>query len=177
VRHLQQTYFGQKSAPEWTLADDGKFPPTYPNTYRLPGGVPLSAELPSAKRGLASERHKPWSANQSGQVNMEWVTPESSLQWQAFRRLAKRLQGRGSDLLVVVGPLNEHMMNDATREKYLGFRIAVAAWLSAEGIRFVVPEALPSDGFADASHPLTQGYERLAKRLAADPMFKTWLGQ
>jgi hypothetical protein len=174
---LQQTYFGQKSAPEWTLADDGKFPPTYPNTYRQPVGVPLSAELPSAKRGLASERHKPWSANQSGQVNMDWVTPESSLQWQAFRRLAKRLQGRGSDLLVVVGPLNEHMMNDATREKYLGFRIAVAAWLSAEGIRVVVPEALPSDGFADASHPLTQGYERLAKRLAADPMFKTWLGQ
>ncbi len=177
VRHLQQTYFGQKSAPEWTLADDGKFPPTYPNTYRLPVGVPLSAELPSAKRGLASERHKPWSANQSGQVNMDWVTPESSLQWQAFRRLAKRLQGRGSDLLVVVGPLNEHMMNDATREKYLGFRIAVAAWLSAEEIRVVVPESLPSGEFADASHPLTQGYERLAKRLAADPMFKTWLGQ
>ena len=177
VRHLQQTYFGQKSAPEWTLTDDGKFPPMYPYTYRLPVGVPLSVELPSAKRGLASERHKPWSANQSGQANMEWVTPEGSLQVQAFRRLAKWLQGRGSDLLVVVGPLNEHMMNDATREKHLGFRIAVAAWLSAEGIRFVVPEALPSGGFADASHPLTQGYERLAKRLAADPMFKTWLDQ
>ncbi|MBT6789035.1 MAG: hypothetical protein HOA45_05170 [Verrucomicrobia bacterium] len=177
VRHLQQTYFEQKSAPEWTMADDGKFPPTYPNTYRLPVGVPLSAELPSAKRGLASERHKPWSANQSGQVNMEWVTPESSLQWQAFRRLAKRLKGRGSDLLVVVGPLNEHMMNDTTREKYLGFRIAVAAWLSAEGIRFVVPEVLPRDEFADASHPLTQGYERLAKRLAAAPVFQSWLGQ
>jgi hypothetical protein len=108
---------------------------------------------------------------------MDWVTPESSLQWQAFRRLAKRLQGRGSDLLVVVGPLNEHMMNDATREKYLSFRIAVAAWLSAEGIRVVVPESLPSGEFADASHPLTQGYERLAKRLAAAPVFQSWLGQ
>ncbi|MDP6915954.1 MAG: hypothetical protein QGF29_12730 [Verrucomicrobiota bacterium] len=177
VRHLQQTYFGQKSAPEWTLADDGKFPPMYPYTYRLPVGVPLSAELPSAKRGLASERHKPWSANQSGQANMEWVTPEGSLQWQAFRRLAKWLQGRGSDLLVVVGPLNEHKMNDATMEKYLGFRIDVAAWLSAEGIRVVVPESLPSGEFADASHPLTQGYERLAKRLAAAPVFQSWLDQ
>ena len=180
ARHLQQTYFDQKSAPEWTLADDGKFPPTYPNTYRLPvgvEGVPLSAESPRAERGLASERHKPWSANQSGQVNMEWVTPGSSLQWQAFRRLAKRLQGRGSDLLVVVGPLNEHMMNDATREKYLGFRSAVAAWLSEEDIRFVVPEVLTSDEFADASHPLTEGYERLARRLAPGPVFRAWLGQ
>jgi len=177
VRHLQQTYFSQKSAPEWTLADDGKFPPAYPNTYRLPVGIPLSSELPSVKRGLASERHKPWSSNQSGKVNMEWVTPENSLQWLAFRRLANRLQARGSNLLVVVGPLNEHIMNDGTLEKYQVFRTAVAAWLSVEGIRFVVPEVLPSDEFADASHPLTEGYERLAKRLIADPVFKTWLSQ
>ncbi|MDP7586239.1 MAG: hypothetical protein QF920_10585, partial [Verrucomicrobiota bacterium] len=177
VRHLQQTYFGQKSAPEWTLADDGKFPPTYPNTYRLPVGVPLSAELPSAKRGLASERHKPWLANQSGKVNMEWVTPESSWQWRAFCRLAKRLQGRGNELLVVVGPLNEHMMNDATREKHRSFRSTAVAWLEGEGIRFVVPELLPSEEFADASHPLTEGYKRLAKRLAEESLFRAWLGQ
>ena len=108
---------------------------------------------------------------------MEWVTPENSLQWLAFRRLANRLQARGSNLLVVVGPLNEHIMNDGTLEKYQVFRTAVAAWLSVEGIRFVVPEVLPSDEFADASHPLTEGYERLAKRLIADPVFKTWLSQ
>ncbi|HJN90580.1 MAG TPA: hypothetical protein QGG93_09630 [Verrucomicrobiota bacterium] len=180
VRHLQQTYFDQKSAPEWTLADDGQFPPTFPNTYRLPlgvQGVPLSFESPSAKRGLASERHKSWSANSPGSLNMEWVTPKSSLQWQAFRRLAKRLQGRGSDLLVIVGPLNEHMMNDETREKYIGFRTAVTVWLKAEEIRFIVPGVLPSAEFADASHPLTEGYERLAKRLADEPVFRAWLGQ
>ncbi len=108
---------------------------------------------------------------------MEWVTPESSLQWQAFRRLAKRLQGRGSDLLVVVGPLNEHMMNDETRVKYVGFRAAVTDWLKAEEIRFVVPRVLPSTEFADASHPLTEGYERLANRLAAEPVFRAWLGE
>ena len=66
---------------------------------------------------------------------------------------------------------------DATLEKYQFFRTAVAAWLSVEGIRFVVPEVLPTDEFADASHPLTEGYERLAKRLIADPVFKTWLSQ
>jgi hypothetical protein len=80
-------------------------------------------------------------------------------------------------LLVVVGPLNEHMMNDSTREKHHGFRTAVADWLSAEEICFVVPEVLPSDDFADASHPLTEGYGRLAKRLATNSVFKTWLGQ
>ena len=108
---------------------------------------------------------------------MEWVTPESSRQWQAFRHLAERLQGRGNKLLVVVGPLNEHMMNEATRAKHQGFRTTVAAWLDNNRIRFVMPELLPSEEFADASHPLTKGYERLAKRLAAEPVFRTWLGQ
>lgn len=180
ARHLQQTYFGQQSAPEWTLADDGTFPPAYPNTYRLPvgvSGIPLSSEPPSPDRGAASGRHKSWAASQSGQVNMEWVTPESSLQWQAYRRLAKRLKGRGCDLLVVVGPLNEHMMNGATRAKHQEFRSTVATWLDAERIRFVMPEILPSEEFADASHPLTKGYERLAKRLTAEPVFRAWLGQ
>ena len=180
VRHLQQAYFGQESLPEWTLADNGNHPPSYPNTYRLlPGveGVRLSAEALSPDRGLASERHEPWLANQSGKVNMEWVTPESSRQWRAFCRLAERLQGRGNELLVVVGPLNEHMMNDATREKHRSFRSTVLAWLEGEGIRFVVPKLLPSEEFADASHPLTEGYERLAKRLAEESVFRAWLGQ
>ena len=180
VRHLQQAYFEQESLPEWTLADNGNHPPSYPNTYRLlPGveGVNLSAEAVSPDRGLASERHKPWLVNQSGKVNMEWVTLESSRQWRAFCRLDKRLQGRGNELLVVVGPLNEHMMNDSTREKHRSFRSTAVVWLEGEEIRFVVPEILPSEEFADASHPLTEGYERLAKRLAKESVFRAWLGQ
>jgi hypothetical protein len=39
----------------------------------------------------------------------------------------------------------------------------------------VVPEALPSALYADASHPLTQGYELLARRICADEMFRNWL--
>jgi hypothetical protein len=34
---------------------------------------------------------------------------------------------------------------------------------------------LPSELYADASHPLTQGYELLAKRLCQDPGFVAWL--
>jgi hypothetical protein len=38
-----------------------------------------------------------------------------------------------------------------------------------------VPETLPSALYADASHPLTEGYALLAKRISADPQFRNWL--
>jgi hypothetical protein len=34
---------------------------------------------------------------------------------------------------------------------------------------------LPSDLYADASHPLTDGYDLLAKRIYADQRFRRWL--
>jgi hypothetical protein len=39
----------------------------------------------------------------------------------------------------------------------------------------VVPETLPSELYADASHPLTQGYELLAKRIYTVERFRKWL--
>jgi len=38
-----------------------------------------------------------------------------------------------------------------------------------------VPDILPSELYADASHPLTAGYELLAKRIYADESFRKWL--
>jgi hypothetical protein len=47
--------------------------------------------------------------------------------------------------------------------------------LRQNNVRVVVPEALPSALYADASHPLTQGYELLANRICADETFGNWL--
>jgi hypothetical protein len=40
-----------------------------------------------------------------------------------------------------------------------------------------VPETLPSPLYADASHPLTEGYELLAGRISRDPAFRAWLAR
>ena len=47
--------------------------------------------------------------------------------------------------------------------------------LEEKGIQHVVPDLLPSDHYADASHPLTQGYTLLAKRLLENDVFQRWL--
>jgi hypothetical protein len=169
VSHLQNAYFGQKGILNWTLEN--------------PVGIPLSqfrCRVPSAarddaKRGPKSPRHKPWFAGGANKTRFDWVAPDSSLQWRAFQRLVGILRERGNDVLVVLGPFNEHLMADESRRAYRKFRDETAAWLSRNQIPHLTPELLPSALYADASHPLTEGYELLARNIYRDGTFQKWL--
>ena len=181
VNHLQDAYFGQKSILKWTLADDGGSPPRYPNVWRNPLSQ-ITFAVPSApeddpQRGPRSARHKPWSTNAVGTTRFDWVALESSLQWQAFQRVIELLQERDNEIFVVLGPFNEHMMADENRPAYRELRDGVSVWLSKKHIAHVLPEPLPSSLYADASHPMTEGYEQLAKQIFLDASFQQWLGR
>lgn len=179
VGHLQNAYFEQKSILQWTLADDGGDPPRYPNVARNPLAritcrVPVAPAI-DPQRGPASPRHQPWSATSKTPVGFDWVSLDASLQWQAFQRLVRLLRDRHNDVLVVVGPFNEHLIAPESREGYRALRDGIAAWLRAQGVPCVVPAPLASELYADASHPLTAGYEALAGVLMADESFRGWL--
>lgn len=181
VGHLQSAYFGQKSILDWTLADDGGDPPRYPNACKNPfwqitWSVP-SAPKADPERGPQSARHKPWLANGAGPSHFEWVALERSLQWRAFQRVLGILQQRGNDVLVVIGPFNEHLVAEENRPAYRESRDGVASWLAERQVPHVVPELLPSALYADASHPLTEGYARLAREIWRNGKFQEWLGR
>ena len=178
VNHLQNISFNQKSMPDWTLEQGTGEPPTHPNAYKNPF-TQITLRVPIApafdpERGPASARHKSWSTTGEGSTRFEWVTLESSLQWAAFQRLTRLLAARGNEVLVVVGPFNEHLMAAENRAAYHQLRAGVAAWLKNNQIPCIVPEPLASPLYADASHPLTEGYRALAQRLHADATFQDW---
>ena len=178
VNHLQNTAFNQRSIPDWTLEQGPGEPPTHPNAYKNPF-TQISLQVPTApaqdpERGPASARHKPWSATGEGSTRFEWVSLESSLQWSAFQRLALLLRQRGNDVFVLVGPFNEHMMTEENRAAYRPLRDGVATWLRTNQFPHLVPEPLPSPLYADASHPLTEGYHALAEQLHRDATFAKW---
>lgn len=169
AEHLQIAYFGGMNVMDWTLANDGGDPPRHPNVYRNPLAQ-ITLNVPSApendsKRGPRSRRHRPWTATSDGPMQFEWVDLNRSLQWAAFQRLLQILRDRGNEVLVMVGPFNEHMMTEKNRVVYLKLRDGVAKWLTGQHISSVVPDTLPSALYADASHPLTDGYKLLAERL------------
>ncbi len=179
VNHLQNVYFGQKGILNWTMENDGGSPPRYPNLWRNPL-TQITLAVPSgarddAKRGPKSPRHKPWSVSGASKTRFDWVALESSLQWGAFQRLVGILRERGNDVLVVQGPFNEHLMTEESQRAYRKHRDGITAWLSQNQVPHLVPELLPSALYADASHPLTEGYELLAKRIYGDETFRKWL--
>lgn len=178
VNHLQNVSFNQKSIPDWTLEAGTGEPPGRPNTYKNPLAQ-LTLRVPAApaldpERGPASARHQPWSTSGEGTTRFEWVTLESSLQWAAFQRLTRLLRARGNDVLVVVGPFNEHLLAAENRAPYRVLRDGVAAWLKENQVPVLVPEPLASPLYADASHPLTEGYRVLAQQLHRDATFQEW---
>lgn len=179
VGHVQNAYFDQKSVLAWTLEEDGGSPPHYPNSFKNPLAqitlVVPSAPADDPQRGPNSPRHKPWSTDGKGTTRFEWVGLDASLQWKAFQRTMNRLRERGNDVLVVLGPFNEHLMAEDNRPEFRKIRDGIAAWLKENQIPFIMPETLPSELYADASHPLTAGYELLARRIYADAQFQSWL--
>ena len=177
--HLQNAYYGQRSLPQWTLAEDGGDPPAHPNAWRNPlaplrGGIPQEAPRDPA-RGPESHRHKRWDAGGGEPAHFDWVNLDNSLQWGGFRRVIQVLRSRGNDVLVVVGPFNEHMIAVDQRPTYRTLRDGVTSWLKSNSVRAITPETLPTEFYADASHPLTEGYEVLGRRLFEDMSFRAWV--
>jgi hypothetical protein len=177
--HLQIAYYDQRSLAGWTLEEDGNEPPNYPNAWRNPL-EPLKHGIPSepavdSQRGLLSPRHRPWNSGGAEASHFDWVDANRSLQWHAFERFIGLLRNRGNDVLVLLGPFNEHLIAEDQRPDYVRLRDRISAGLRSTGVHVLVPHTLPSGLYADASHPLTQGYALLARRLLADPDFNRWL--
>lgn len=180
IQHLQTAYLEEKSLLSWTLADDGGDPPRYPHAWQNPfaqiGTVVPSAPAQDPERGPDSPRHRAWSQGGAGPTRFDWVALDRSLQWQGFQRLVRQLRDRGNDVLVVLGPFNEPMILEESRPGFRRLHDGIRQWFTGQGIPHVVPEPLPPDLFADASHPLTEGYHVLAQRLYQDAVFRKWLG-
>ncbi len=178
ANHLQVAYFGQKNILSWTLEEDANNRSRLPNAYKSPFSQ-ISLEVPpepanDPERGPTSPRHKPWSGTGHGSTRFDWVQLDQSLQWAAFQRLLQVLKSRGNDVLVLVGPFNEHIMAEENRPQFRRLRDGILEWLAKNQVQHVVPATLPSTLYADASHPLTEGYQALAKDLFGDATFRSW---
>jgi len=157
--HLQYAYFGEgetpRTIPKWTL-DHPYENPLKAVTGKLPAPADQGQQEPISwmKRGIPKD-------------NMPWVDLAGSIQWRSFLRAVEILRQRGNTVMVLVGPFNEHLLKDPSREKYAALKRDIEAGLKERGIAYVAPEPLPSDQYGDASHPLSAGYALLAQELVS----------
>jgi hypothetical protein len=167
VKHLQIAYFDNTDLPLWTTE----------HPYESPTSA-VSLELPSPDEPPSPDlAAKPWteSRNFKGKDDFPWVELESSFQWSSFKRALKILEDRGNRVFVLVGPYNEHKLTDQSRKIYRRRLGEADAWLRENGVPHAAPAVLPSEYYADASHPLAEGYKLLAQRLLEDETFVRFL--
>ncbi|MCW3055557.1 MAG: hypothetical protein JWN14_4727 [Chthonomonadales bacterium] len=179
VNHLDNVYFDQQSIPNWTLAQDSSDPPQSPNAWRNPLAQ-ITLRVPGEpkddpQRGPSSPRHKPWNASRATPTHFDWVPLQESLQWHAFQHTVELLRSRGNDVLVILGPFNESMVAEEQRPTLHHLEEGITTWLTTHNVAHLVPQTLPSALYADASHPLTDGYAQLASDIYQNPDFKYWL--
>jgi hypothetical protein len=124
----------------------------------------ISSALPPSEDSHA-QRLVPWAQRPEALVLTRFEPLNEDVQWQAFLRIVSLLESRGNDVLVLLGPMNEHMMAPPTLEVYLRLKGEMSESLRARQVRFFVPSVLPSDHYGDICHPLGAGYEELAREL------------
>ncbi|MBN1419895.1 MAG: hypothetical protein JXP34_14030 [Planctomycetes bacterium] len=165
ANHIRIAYFGDTDLAGWALAHP------YENPLRA---ITLSLPSPDEPPDPVPVA-KPWTEQGIARFRPPWVDLETSFQWRSFREAVRLLSERGNRVFVLVGPFNEHMLEDESLRTYETLKGGIAAWLREQGIPHAVPAALPSEVYADASHPIAEGYRTLADRLLEDQDFRRFL--
>jgi hypothetical protein len=162
--HLAVAYFDNTELITWARENP------YANPLER-----ITLELP-APSTAARRAQVAWTDTIGAPVDFAWVDPTNSLQWRSFQRTVRTLLARNNKLLVIVGPFNEHMINEDGIEAYTAIKRSIDNWLGEQHIPHYVPPPLPSDLYADASHPLGKGYALLAEQILRDDSFSQFLG-
>jgi hypothetical protein len=131
----------------------------------------VTGQLPEPKETI--EPVKPWNAGDETRYDFPWVGLETSLQWRFFRDSIEVLRERGNTVFVVVGPFNEHMMTEESLALYEQIKSGIEEWLRINNVPYYIPPTLPSEYYADASHPLGEGYKLMAEWIYGNKSFES----
>jgi hypothetical protein len=156
---------GGDSPAKWLLKHPLRMPrPTLPLT--LPDSMPVPPDVQAV----------PWNASDKyGIQNPDWVLPQDSFQWRQFRKTVELLQSRNKQVFVVLGPYNEHMLTQEARDQFVNVKKDITKWLEESKVAYSAAELLPSEMYADSSHPLAVGYELMASNLWKSASFQQFL--
>jgi len=159
--HLKINYFGSMDLPTWTLEH--------------PYESPLKAVAFDLRTSADYDQneHVPWTEKGIAKADFQWVGLATSLQWSFFKQTVELLKARRNTVFVLVGPFNEHMLKEDSHNVYRKMKSEIEAWLQQNNVPYYMPPVLPSEFYRDASHPLSEGYEMLAKQLFENQSFKS----
>ncbi len=157
VRHLTllclQNSDADVSFPKWFVAHP------YQNPFKKSAARldSLFVEAEKAKQTVTK--------TESQKTDLPFVELGKSFQWKYFLKTIDILQERGNKVFVIVGPFNEHILEQPSIDLLAKIKAEAEKTLIDKKIDYIIAPVLPEDCFADASHPTAAGYEILAKEI------------
>lgn len=154
LHHLRLNYCENQSIPEYFVNNVNEIPEFQDN---------FDASEKKKRNGT-----RDWQRQHIPIQDWPWVTPEESRQVAAFIDAIQIMKKRKNQVIVTVGAINEWMLSEASRCAYHESRNKLIAILNDTGAdEVIVFSLLPSEEYADGSHPLAAGYHRMAEELLA----------
>jgi hypothetical protein len=65
------------------------------------------------------------------------------------------------------------MLDADSLDIYRNLKIEIKGWLQRNNVPYYMPEVLPAHLYVDSSHPLSRGYDALAKQLLENTAFRS----
>lgn len=157
--HLRLTRFEGMDAQNWTVQNPYRNP--FDGVESLPDSAPGGPAVSWEERGIVAQ-------------DLPWVQADSSYQWASCVAAIELLRRRDNAVLVVIGPFNENLLTGRSPYRYRFVRSQVEQWLGDHGVPYYAVANLPSHLYADASHPLAEGYRTMARSLHDSGVFREW---
>jgi hypothetical protein len=153
LHHIRVAFFNNEELGQWIVD----------NPYKNPlGQISMAVDSGEHENENSAET---WKQKGIGAQAWKWVPLDESHQWEAFARVIKLLRERGNRVCVMVGPINPYLLTPSSLDKFRARQHEICAWLEDHKIECVLVPDLPSESYADASHPLGIGYEQISSLL------------
>ena len=154
LNHIRLVYFDNSDFKEWMTEHP------YSNPAKELLGKVDYCEKEKNQNSTVS-----WERNNIPKQNWSWIPLEKSRQWNAFLEVLALLKKNDDNVMVLAGPINKHMLTDESRAKYEQLQACISVALKKQGVPCLLAPDMPSDVYADASHPLEKGYGIIAVEL------------
>jgi len=163
VKHVRSVYFENMDLQNWTLQNPYENPlKAITLEIPIPENRPKSRPVSWVKRGMRKQ-------------DFPWVQAEESFQWSSFKKVIQVLEARNNRVFVILGPFNPYILTVESSHRYNGMKDRMKRWFEREGISYKAVSEQPSEYYADASHPLKEGYAKIAEELFGTKSFREWL--
>ena len=154
LNHVRLAFFDNEDFREWMVENP------YANPLKE-----IGKKLEIAEKEKNTNSGDDWSKKGITPQNWDWLPLEKSRQWKAFEGIISILQNNNNKVLVMVGPINPYILTKESLSKYRKLQNDIKDFLEKKKIDCCIVPDMPSETYADASHPLEKGYQIIADKL------------